>query len=67
MTPILGALVLQAMYGAVDLLVVGRFGSTAGLSAPVATCFGIILNIFFFIYIEKKGGVNCEYANSELC
>ncbi len=28
-----GALVLQAAYGAVDLPVVGRFGSTAGLSA----------------------------------
>lgn len=26
MIPILGALVLQAAYGAVDLLVVGRFG-----------------------------------------
>lgn len=32
MMPILGALLLQAMYGAVDLLVVGRFGTTAGLS-----------------------------------
>lgn len=27
MMPILGALILQAAYGAVDLLVVGRFGS----------------------------------------
>ena len=27
MLPILGALALQAAYGAVDLLVVGRFGS----------------------------------------
>lgn len=33
MIPILGALILQAMYGAVDLLVVGWFGTTAGLSA----------------------------------
>ena len=33
MLPVLGALVLQAAYGAVDLLVVGRFGSTSGLSA----------------------------------
>lgn len=32
MLPVFGALVLQAMYGAVDLLVVGRFGTTAGLS-----------------------------------
>ena len=29
MMPILGALILQAAYGAVDLLVVGRFGTTA--------------------------------------
>lgn len=32
MLPIFGSLVLQAMYGAVDLLVVERFGTTAGLS-----------------------------------
>ena len=32
MIPILGSLILQAMYGAVDLLVVGQFGTTAGLS-----------------------------------
>ena len=30
MLPVLGALVLQAAYGAVDLLVVGRFGTTTG-------------------------------------
>ena len=32
MIPILGALILQAAYGAVDLIVVGRYGSTSGLS-----------------------------------
>ncbi len=32
MIPILGALILQAMYGAVDVLVVGRFGTVPGLS-----------------------------------
>ena len=31
--PVLAALFLQAMYGAVDLLVVGRFGSAADVSA----------------------------------
>jgi len=31
--PILGAMILQAMYGAVDLLVVGRFASAADVSA----------------------------------
>ena len=35
MLPILGALVLQAMYGAVDMLIVGRFGTAAGPSAVV--------------------------------
>lgn len=33
MLPILGALVLQAMYGAVDILVVGQFGTSDGISA----------------------------------
>lgn len=32
MLPILGALILQAMYSAVDLLIVGKFGTTAGIS-----------------------------------
>ena len=31
--PVLGALILQAMYGAVDLLVVGQFGLPSDLSA----------------------------------
>lgn len=31
--PVLGALLLQAMYGAVDLLVVGQFGTAADVSA----------------------------------
>lgn len=31
--PVLGALVLQAAYGAVDLMVVGKFGDAAGISA----------------------------------
>lgn len=33
MLPILGALVLQAMYGAADILVVGQFGTSDGISA----------------------------------
>ena len=35
MIPILGALILQAMYGAVDLLVVGKFGTDTGISAVI--------------------------------
>lgn len=46
MLPILGALILQAMYGAVDLLVVGKFGTTAGISA-VATGSNVINLIVF--------------------
>lgn len=46
MIPVLGALVLQAMYGAVDLLVVGQFGTTAGISA-VSTGSNVINLIVF--------------------
>ena len=35
--PVLGALVLQAMYGAVDLMVVGRFAGDAGSVSAVST------------------------------
>ena len=47
MMPVLGALILQAAYGAVDLLVVGRFGSTSGLSA-VSTG-SQVLNLVTFV------------------
>ena len=50
MLPILGALVLQAAYGAVDLLVVGRFGSTSGLSA-VSTG-SQVLNLVTFVVTQ---------------
>jgi putative MATE family efflux protein len=48
MVPILGALILQAMYGAVDILIVGRFGTTAGLSG-VSTGSNIVNLITFTI------------------
>lgn len=49
MLPVLGALMLQAMYGAVDLLIVGRFGTTAGISgvstgSSVITMITVIIN-----------------------
>lgn len=31
--PVFGALILQAAYGAVDLMVIGRFGDASGISA----------------------------------
>ncbi len=55
MAPILGALVLQAMYGAVDLLVVGQFGTSAGISA-VATGSNII-NLVTFVVTGLTMGV----------
>ena len=55
MIPILGALVLQAMYGAVDLLVVGQFGSEAAISG-VATGSNII-NVVMFVVGSLTMGV----------
>ncbi|MGN0142110.1 MAG: MATE family efflux transporter [Roseburia sp.] len=48
MLPVLGALILQAMYGAVDILVVGRFGTTAGISG-VSTGSNIVNLIIFTV------------------
>lgn len=55
MIPILGALILQAMYGAVDLLVVGQFGSDAGISG-VATGSNIV-NLVTFVVTSLTMGV----------
>ena len=60
MLPVLGALILQASYGAVDLLVVGRFGSTAGLSA-VSTG-SQILNLVTFVVTQLAMGVTVPIA-----
>ena len=60
MLPILGALVLQAAYGAVDLLVVGRFGSTTGLSA-VSTG-SQVLNLVTFVVTQLAMGVTVLIA-----
>lgn len=60
MLPILGALVLQAAYGAVDLLVVGRFGSTSGLSA-VSTG-SQVLNLVTFVVTQTAMGITVLIA-----
>ena len=60
MLPILGALVLQAAYGAVDLLVVGRFGSTIGLST-VSTG-SQVLNLVTFVVTQLAMGVTVLIA-----
>lgn len=48
MLPILGALILQAMYGAVDIMIVGWFGTTAGISA-VSTGSSIVNLVIFTV------------------
>jgi Na+-driven multidrug efflux pump len=60
MIPILGALILQALYGAVDLLVVGRFGTTSGLSA-VSTG-SQVLNLATFVVVQLAMGITVLIA-----
>ena len=48
MIPILGALILQAMYGAVDMLIVGWFGTDVGISG-VSTGSGIVNLVTFTV------------------
>lgn len=48
MLPILGALILQSMYSAVDLLIVGQFGTNAGMSA-VSTGSNIVNLVVFTV------------------
>lgn len=54
MLPVLLAMFLQAMYGAVDLLVVGKFGSTADVSA-VSTGSQIIMTLTNIIVSFSMG------------
>ena len=61
MLPILGALVLQAAYGAVDVLMVGWFGTTEGLSG-VSTGSSII-NLVTFVITGLATGVTVLLGN----
>lgn len=54
MLPVLLAMFLQAMYGAVDLLVVGQFGSTADVSA-VSTGSQIVMTLTNLIVSFSMG------------
>ena len=49
MLPILGALVLQAAYGAVDLLVV-----IVLFASPVSTGVGVLLCVGFYVWWNRK-------------
>ena len=55
MLPILLSLVLQSLYGAVDLLIVGRFGTTAGISG--VSVGGNVMNLFTMLLNAITMGV----------
>ncbi len=55
MLPVLGAQILQAMYGAVDIMIVGRFGTTAGISG-VSTGSSIV-NVVMFTVTSLAMGI----------
>lgn len=61
MLPVLGAQILQAMYGAVDLLVVGHFGTAAGLSG-VSTG-GQVMNLVTFVITGFAMGVTIQIGH----
>ncbi len=60
MLPVLISLVLQAAYGAVDLLVVGHYGTTAGLSG-VSTG-SQVLNLVTFVITQLAMGITVLIA-----
>lgn len=62
MLPVFWAMVLQAMYGAVDMLIVGRFGDSAGISG-VSTGSGII-QLFTMLVIALTSGVTVMIGHS---
>ncbi len=55
MLPILGALVLQAMYSAADLMIVGHFGTTEGISG--VSIGASIVHLFTFVIVSLTTGV----------
>ncbi|MBR5047537.1 MAG: MATE family efflux transporter [Eubacterium sp.] len=55
MLPILGALILQAMYSAVDLIIVGHFGTTEGISG--VSIGASIVHLFTFVVVSLTTGV----------
>lgn len=55
MLPVLGALILQAMYSAVDLLIVGKFGTGAGISG--VTTGSSVMNMVTFTICALTTGV----------
>lgn len=55
MLPILLSLVLQSLYGAVDMLIVGHYGTTAGISG--VSVGGNVMNLFTMLLNSMTMGV----------
>ncbi len=62
--PVLAALFLQALYGAVDLLVVGQFGTAADVSA-VATS-SQLLQLVTLITTGLAMGITISIGHAEI-
>ena len=63
--PVLGALILQAAYGAVDLLVVGQFGDAASISA-VGTGSSFMNMVTFIITSLAMGSTAVSYTHLDV-
>lgn len=61
MLPVLLSLVLQSLYGAVDMLIVGRFGTTAGISGVAVG--GNVMNLFTMMLNAITMGVTVLLGN----
>ncbi|HAM78432.1 MAG TPA: MATE family efflux transporter [Treponema sp.] len=61
MLPVLLSLVLQSLYGAVDMLIVGRFGTTAGISGVAVG--GNVMNLFTMLLNAITMGVTVLLGN----
>jgi len=61
MLPVLLSLVLQSLYGAVDMLIVGRFGTTAGISG--VSVGGNVMMLFTMLINALTTGVTILLGN----
>ena len=59
--PVLGALILQAAYGAVDLLIVGQFGDASSISA-VGTG-SAFMQMVTFVIVSLAMGATVNFAS----
>lgn len=69
--PVLAALFLQALYGAVDLLVVGQFGTAADVSAVATSSqlmqlVTVVTTGVWFLSLARLTGAGRTFTNTNL-